>query len=140
MTANEAKQRIAELAREIDWHNYRYYVLANPQITDLNRIQVGHSIMVPKIKEKILLIEASDPPLRIHLGTFPDRDQIRIFRDEPVLRGKELEVVPRRVSPGETWYRVLAGPFASQEEALQSIRFLKQKGLLPFFPASRKES
>jgi len=113
---------------------------ANPQITDLNRIQVGHSIMVPKIKEKSLLIEASDPPLRIHLGTFPDRDQIRIFRDEPVLRGKELEVVPRRVSPGETWYRVLAGPFATQEEALQSIRFLKQKGLLPFFPASRKES
>jgi general secretion pathway protein A len=113
---------------------------ANPQITDLNRIQVGESIKIPKIREKLLLIAAADGIFKINLGTFMDRDQVRFFRNEPVLQRKEFEIVPRKVSPRETWYRVLAGPFATKEEALQSIQVQKQKGLLPFFPGVRKES
>ena len=34
MTKEEAKKRIEELRREIEYHNYRYYVLDSPVITD----------------------------------------------------------------------------------------------------------
>ncbi len=34
MTKNEAKNRIAELSETIDNHNYKYYVLAQPSISD----------------------------------------------------------------------------------------------------------
>jgi general secretion pathway protein A len=113
---------------------------ANPQIIDLNRIQVGDSIKIPKVREKLLLIKAADHAFKIHLGTFADREQVRTFRDEPVLQGKNFEMIARKVSPRETWYRLVAGPFATEEEALQSIQALKQRGLLPFFPGARIES
>ncbi|NWF53441.1 MAG: AAA family ATPase [Syntrophaceae bacterium] len=113
---------------------------ANPQITDLNRLQVGNSLEIPEISEKLLLRGAGHGNLKIHLGTFADRDQARGFRDVPVLQGKTLEMVPRKVSSRETWYQLFAGPFENEEEALESIQALKQRGLLPFFPSLRKTS
>ena len=35
MTEQEAKQRISQLSKEIDDHNYKYYVLSNPEISDI---------------------------------------------------------------------------------------------------------
>jgi cell division protein FtsN len=37
----------------------------------------------------------------------------------------------RRVSPREAWYRIVAGPFQTREEALKFIQTLKAKKLLP---------
>ncbi|MFM1876958.1 MAG: NAD-dependent ligase LigA, partial [Bacteroidota bacterium] len=34
MTKEEAKNRIAALSKELDEHNYRYYVLSEPSISD----------------------------------------------------------------------------------------------------------
>jgi len=34
MTEAQAKKRIEELSKEIDEHNYKYYVLANPSVSD----------------------------------------------------------------------------------------------------------
>src|SRR5438105_3747734 len=34
MTDAQAKKRIAELSKQIDEHNYNYYVLSNPSISD----------------------------------------------------------------------------------------------------------
>ena len=34
MTKEEAKKRIEELRKEIEYHNYRYYVLSDPEISD----------------------------------------------------------------------------------------------------------
>ncbi|MBO4573872.1 MAG: NAD-dependent DNA ligase LigA, partial [Bacteroidales bacterium] len=34
MTTDEARKRIAELSETIDSHNYKYYVLAQPSISD----------------------------------------------------------------------------------------------------------
>lgn len=34
MTKDEAKEKIAQLSQEIDTHNYNYYVLSNPTISD----------------------------------------------------------------------------------------------------------
>jgi len=46
-----------------------------------------------------------------------------------------VDVIPRNVSPEETWYRVEIGPFDTKEAVLEAIRSLKEKGLLPLFEA-----
>jgi ribosome biogenesis GTPase A len=113
---------------------------ANPQITDMNLIQLNQPIKIPKIQEELLLARAPHQTYKIHLGTFADRSQVRIFQDEPLLSGKKLEIVPREVSPRETWYRIFAGEFETKEEAVKMIQTLKQKGLLASFPGIKKKS
>lgn len=110
---------------------------ANPQIIDLNRIQAGDSIKIPEIQEKLLILKTAEQVFTIHLGTYADREQVRTFRNESVLAGKKFEMSARKVSPRETWYRITAGPFATEGQALESIQDLKERGLLPFFPGAR---
>ena len=106
---------------------------ANPQITDVARIQLNQAIKIPRINEDLLLSQTSPQSYRIHLGTFADQSQVRIFQNEPLLAGKKLETLSRKVSSQMTWYRILAGEFKNKEEAVKTIQALKQKGLLPAF-------
>ncbi|HRZ20150.1 MAG TPA: NAD-dependent DNA ligase LigA, partial [Bacteroidales bacterium] len=52
MTSGEAKQRIRELKDQINEHNYRYYVLADPVITDYEFDQ---------LMEELIRLEAGFP-------------------------------------------------------------------------------
>jgi type II secretory pathway predicted ATPase ExeA len=106
---------------------------ANPEITNIHVIGVDQEIRIPEIREESLIVDGPDNDFRIHLGTFTYRRSLRAFERDPSLKGKELEFVPRKVSPRETWYRVLAGKFNSKEECLKVIHALKKKGLLPAF-------
>jgi hypothetical protein len=106
---------------------------ANPEIANANLITVNQEIRIPEISEASLIVQGPDNDFRIHLGTFANRRFPRVFETEPGLKGKELEFVPRKVSPQETWYRVLAGKYNSREECLKVIQALKIKGLLPAF-------
>ena len=45
-------------------------------------------------------------------------------------------IVPRKVSSRHTWFRVFAGEFATRQECLETIRALRQQGLLPAFGRS----
>ena len=103
----------------------------NPEVTDSNLIFSSQKIKIPKITEESLLIRVSDDIYKIHVGTFSSDQDMHVYKDEPLLRGKKLEIVPRRVSAGETWYRILVGEFNTKEEALRSIQVLKGKKLLP---------
>jgi phage tail protein X len=106
---------------------------ANPQITDLAQIQLNQVIKIPRIKEDLLLSQTSSQSYTIHLGTFADQSQVRIFENEPLLAGKNLETLSRKVSSQKTWYRILAGEYKNKEEAIKTIQALRQKGLLPAF-------
>jgi general secretion pathway protein A len=110
----------------------------NPQITDLNRIFVNQQIKIPSITEELLLIQAPNQSYKIYLGTFSDEQFGHSLRKTLVLKGKTLEVVPRKVSPQDTWLRVLAGEFKTREEGLRAIQALRQQGLLPAFVGSPK--
>jgi hypothetical protein len=46
------------------------------------------------------------------------------------LKGKEIEIIKRQVSPQDVWYRVFAKKFDTQEEGLKKIQKLRKKGLL----------
>ena len=110
----------------------------NPQITDLNLIFVNQQIKIPSITEELLLIQTPGQSYKIYLGTFNDEQFGHSFKKNLVLKGKTLEVVPRKVSPRDTWVRVLAGEFKTREESLRAIRALRQQDLLPAFVGSPK--
>ncbi len=110
----------------------------NPKITNADHIEVDQKIRIPKITEELLVVRSADDAYKIHVGTFESPRSMRFYKNESALRGKSLEIFPRRVSPGETWYRVLVGPFGDKDECLEVIGQLKEKGCLPVFGGTPK--
>jgi len=110
------------------------YILGfNPDITNPDLIRADSKVKIPEIQEESLIIRGLDNTCKVHLGTFLRPEIARQYKDEPALQGKEIEVVPRKFSNGDVWYRVMAGKFPSWEESLETIQALKGKGVLPFF-------
>jgi hypothetical protein len=105
----------------------------NPEITNANLIRVDQRVKIPKMTEELLILLSTDHTYSIQVGTFRDPDFIRFYKNEPMLKGREIRIFPRNVSSQDTWYRVVAGPFDSKEECLTVIDQLKEKGLLPVF-------
>jgi general secretion pathway protein A len=108
----------------------------NPEITNVHLILINQEIKIPKITEELFIIQSSEGTCKIHVGTFSNPDISKLYRNERFLMGKEIEVLPRKVSAQETWYRVVVGKFDNREEALKAIHLLREKGLLPFFRKS----
>jgi len=104
---------------------------ANPEITDIHLIFPGQKIKIPYITEETLLRRGPDNRYQLYLGTFATVQEAARYKNEPALKEKKLKVTTRRVSPREDWYRIVAGPFQTREEALQTIQTLKAKKLLP---------
>jgi len=104
---------------------------ANPQIKDLNLIFPRQKIKIPRIGEDSLLVRIAEGMYGIHLGSFRSPQEVRLYKEDSFFKGKKVRVEPRRVSPRETWYRVVLGEFSTEEEALRFIQVLKEKKLLP---------
>jgi len=109
----------------------------NPEITNANLISVNQKVRMPKITEESMIVK-SDRTYKINVGTFWSPTFAELYRSEPSLRGKEIEIVSKKAAPNETWYRVVVGKFNSEGEALKVISILKGKKLLPLFAADTK--
>ncbi len=105
----------------------------NPQIVDLNRISIGQQIHLPAITPHLLLNKTSNQSYQIRLGTFDDRRKIEVYKNIPVLKNKNFEVVERRIFPQVGWFQIMAGDFKSEEEGLGVIQSLRTQGQLPAF-------
>jgi uncharacterized protein involved in exopolysaccharide biosynthesis len=103
----------------------------NPQIHNYRLIKVHQKIIIPTISEEILIKESREGGFRVRLGTFTKPEFANAFKTDPVLKGKEIEVIPRHVSPGETWYQLWAGNIETREAGQQVIKVLKEKKILP---------
>jgi hypothetical protein len=108
----------------------------NPEITNAHLILVEQEIKIPRITEELFIIQSSEGTYKIYVGTFSTPDISKIYRNEPSLAGKIIEIIPRKVSAQETWYRVVVGKFDNKGDALKVINLLKEKGLLPSFRKS----
>ena len=104
---------------------------ANPSITDINHIPMHKGIVMPSLTEDSFILSVPDKPFTIHLGTYDHRPSLTVFQNQPVLRGKTIEIMVRTISPKERWYRVVAGPFATKEEAATALKAMEQNGF-PF--------
>lgn len=105
----------------------------NPEIANANLILPDQKIKIPNITKDLLAAKSTDNSYQIRAGTFRTTDFIRFYDSEPILKGREVKIVPRKVSPRETWYRVVVGPFSNKEECLKVIDQLEERGLLPAF-------
>jgi phage tail protein X len=105
----------------------------NPQVAGPNKVLANQKIRLPEITEESLIIGSPGGTCKIRLGTFLKPEYSAFLKGQPSLMGKKVEITPRRLSSGETWYRAVAGPFSSREEALRAIHALKAKGLSPYF-------
>jgi general secretion pathway protein A len=105
----------------------------NPTITNVHLILVDQEIKIPNITEKLLIIQSADHTFEIHAGTFEIPDPAKLYSDELALKGRKIEILPRKVSPRETWYRLMIGKFDNKDEVLKMIFLLKEKDLLPAF-------
>jgi len=105
----------------------------NPEITNPDLILVNQKIKIPEMNSSLLIKQSSSGICKVHLGTFATMKEAVRYMDEINLERGNLEVVPRKVTPGQTWYRVMAGPFAERDEALKAFEDMKQKGLLRSF-------
>ena len=105
----------------------------NPEITNADLIQIGQTITIPEITEECLIKKSPNSTFKIYVGTFWIPGSIEPYKNELVLKGKRIEVFPRKVSPTETWYRVVIGDFNNKDDALKVIGVLKEKKLLPIF-------
>jgi len=108
----------------------------NPEITNPDLILVSQKIKIPEITDSSLIRYSSDGSCKVYLGTFPNRQDAAPYKFYKGLKGKNIEIVPRKVSQTVTWYRATAGPFESKNEGLKVVEELKKKGLLPSFPRS----
>ena len=108
---------------------------SNPEITNANIISVNQKVRMPKITEGSLVVQSSNRTYKINVGTFWSPKFAKLYRSEPSLRGKEIEIVARKATPKETWYRVVVGKFDSKDEVLKVISILKDRKLLPLFTA-----
>jgi general secretion pathway protein A len=105
----------------------------NPEITNPDLILVNQKIKIPEMNSSLLIKQSSSGICKVHLGTFATMKEAVRYMDEINLERGNLEVVPRKVTPGQTWYRVMAGPFAERDEALKAFEDMKQRGLLRSF-------
>ena len=108
-----------------------YILESNPHIKDMDRVPIDQNIVIPEILEGSLLVQSPDGSWKIRLGTFESGQAEKAFKEEPLLKEKEIEIVPRQVSPATTWYRLYAGKFDTMEEAFKTTQDLREKGLLP---------
>jgi general secretion pathway protein A len=100
----------------------------NAEITNPNLILVSQKIKMPEITESLLIVQTSAHLFKVHLRTFRNLKSADKYRRDVALWGKEIEIVPRKVSAGETWYRVMAGPFVNRDQALKALEEMKRKG------------
>jgi phage tail protein X len=103
----------------------------NPEITNLHLVREGQTLKLPEIKEDSRLVQIGEGTYKIWLGTFPNFDNAATLKKDPSLRGLHVEILPRPVSPRETWYRAVIGGFATREACLTAIQGLRVKEFLP---------
>ena len=123
---------------------YQYYKIAdetfidhilklNPEIRNPNLILVGQKIKIPEVTESQLIVKTSADKYKVHLRTFRNLKIAEQYRQNVATARNKTEVVPWKVSPEETWYRVMTGPFAAKDDGLKFIEEMKQKGF-PIIP------
>ena len=76
------------------------------------------------------IIKISDDSYRIYLGTFETRKLAQSCSDKLFQWRKQSLVQDHKFSPKDTWYRVTLGNFDSKKEALETVDYLQEQGII----------
>ncbi|MBM4331713.1 MAG: AAA family ATPase [Deltaproteobacteria bacterium] len=131
---NETIRSLAQKYYDLSNTTLADYILRfNPGITNPDLVKAYEKINIPEVAEEALIIQDKDDTYKVHLATFLQPEFAQKYKNEPLLQGKKIEIIPLKFPAGQIYYRVTAGKFASREESLKTIQTLKEKGLLPYF-------
>ncbi|HOO38730.1 MAG TPA: AAA family ATPase [Deltaproteobacteria bacterium] len=104
---------------------------ANPTITDVNHIYKNQQIIIPEITYDTLIIKLPDDTYKIHVGTYSSLRYARGFYYDHTLMGKDVDILLRRVSDNENWYKVVLSSYDTRDECIKTLETLRNRGLLP---------
>ena len=107
--------------------------LYNPAIKKLDLILVDQEIKLPELGEEALIIKGPDQGYTIFLGIFTNSRMVQEYKNQSALKGKRITVQPNIFGKKQRGFRFEAGNFESRVEALEALKALRQKNLLPFF-------
>ncbi len=68
------------------------------------------------------------PSFILQVRSFPDPDSADARRAEIILNGLSADVI-KTTENGQTWYRVISGPYDSQEAAVIAQQTLQHSGI-----------
>lgn len=77
---------------------------------------------------EIVAVVEVKPSYILQIRSYQDPDSADARRAEIILNGLSADVI-RSVEDGETWYRVVSGPYASQDAALIAQQRLQSSGI-----------
>jgi len=94
--------------------------------------QINQTIKYPKLQKKgwLLISQHTSRFVSERLGL---PNFVTPYKNEPTLKGRRIEVLPRKVSSTDTWYRVSWNFLIIGDELRKWSTSLKGKGLLPLF-------
>lgn len=132
----------AEQNQEETNHEYRFYdLLPQQQVTPIPEEAVPES----KTQAAVVIVEApesnaasesvglastepSHSSFMLQVRSYHDPDAADARRAEIILNGLSADVI-KTVENGETWYRVISGPYESQQAAIIAQQTLQNSGI-----------
>ena len=131
-------------------HDYRFYdLLPQQQVTPIPEQAVPETktdqpvVIVEAPREAASTPTANDPAAAVsaeenvqphqssyilQVRSYPDPDSADARRAEIILNGLSADVV-KSVENGKTWYRVISGPYDSQDTAVAAQQTLQHSGI-----------
>ena len=100
---------------------------ANPEIGDVDLILTGSEVALPQAAGKARVTKRPDGSFSVHAATFMTQREAKDFVAKIAPDPGKIEIEKRRVGPGKNWYRVVAGPFGSRDEARNALEALGRK-------------
>jgi len=107
---------------------------ANPDITDVRRIDEDYIITIPVITVESYIKKLSSGSYRVHIGTFETHEMATSYSKKVTDTERQFFIVPHSVSFKDTWYRLMVGDFGNKIDALRAVKLLKEKELIYISP------
>ena len=104
---------------------------ANPTITDANHIYKNQQIIIPAVTYDSFITKLPDKTYKIHAGTYSSLHDARGFYYDHTLMGKNVDILLRRVSNKENWYKVVLSKYDTRDECIKTLMSLQHRGVLP---------
>jgi general secretion pathway protein A len=98
---------------------------ANPQIEDLNKIDIGQEIKLPALDTNSIILEKGADIYSIHIATLSSMDEVKQYLRNIDLKEYQPSIVPVKIVGGRSWHRITIGDFSSREEAIETIKSVR---------------
>jgi len=102
---------------------------ANPEIKDLDQIDIGQKIIIPKLDIDSIIVEITKGVFSIHLASFISYDNARQYFNQLPVEKYQISISPVEIAGKRPWYRIMMGNFSSRAQAKKFAKTIKFNNL-----------